>query len=675
VKKSILICLMIFGFSSAAADSDSSETWPRKFSSDGKQFTIYQPQVENWQGTHLEERAAVSVETSASPEPVFGVMWINGRTDVDNSQRLVALQDIKVSKIDFPSAPDQLAQLQSTLQNNVAKVLGTISLDRLRASLAIGAVESKRKTTAVKNDPPQIFYSDSPATLILIDGPAVLRDSGEEKLKRVVNTRALILFNSEDGQFYANVSDTWYKASKVTGPWQSAIGAGDQIPGLNKLKASALASNQAEGAEKPQDDKSGPIKIFTSEEPAELIQTKGTPQFDSISQTEILYVKNSPDNIFLFSGDQKYYVTLSGRWFRSSLLKGPWSFVAADQLPGDFAKIPETHPKAEVLASVAGTASAKEAAIAQEIPQTATVDRQKAKLDVVYDGDPQFKPIDGSNMQYAINTSVNVIKVNDSSYFAVDNGVWFSGPTPRGPWTVATEVPPGVYDIPPSSPVYNVTYVYVYGATPRYVYTGYLPGYLGSYVGPGGVVVYGTGYYYRPWVSQYWYGYPVTYGYGLAWGYGFGWAFRPAFYGAPVYHPYWGPWPHYWAWRNVNRPVMAGTVNHLNVYNSWDRKMIRPTQFQHYRAATAAPAGEVHNFHNNVYADKGGQVYRHNGQSWEQYSSAKKWQPAHIETPAHPMERERVARQRGEVSANRYRAPAPVVRSAPVRQQSQGKRR
>lgn len=54
--------------------------------------------------------------------------------------------------------------------------------------------------------------------------------------------------------------------------------------------------------------------------------------------------------------------------------------------------------------------------------------------------------------------------------------------TPDGPWTVSTEVPQAVNTIPPSSPVYNVRYVYIYDHTPDVVFTGYTPGYLGSYV-------------------------------------------------------------------------------------------------------------------------------------------------------------------------------------------------
>ena len=71
-----------------------------------------------------------------------------------------------------------------------------------------------------------------------------------------------------------------------------------------------------------------------------------------------------------------------------------------------------------------------------------------------------------------------------------------------------------------TSPLHYVTYVRVYGATPTVVYVGYTPGYLGTVVTPDGVVVYGTGVVYTPWVGTVWYPPPPTYGAGagFAWG-------------------------------------------------------------------------------------------------------------------------------------------------------------
>src|SRR6202000_876947 len=174
--------------------------------------------------------------------------------------------------------------------------------------------------------------------------------------------------------------------------------------------------------------------------PAELIQSDGQPNFTSISGTDLSYVSNSPNDIFKDQSDGKYYVLISGRWYSSSSLTGGWHYVASNALPANFARIPEGSPKDNVLASVAGTEAAREAVMDAQIPQTAKVDRNSAHTDVDYNGDPQFAPIDGTDMQYGTNTSSSVILEN-GIYYTVDNGVWFQAPSPSGPWTVATERP------------------------------------------------------------------------------------------------------------------------------------------------------------------------------------------------------------------------------------------
>src|SRR5205823_3392398 len=193
--------------------------------------------------------------------------------------------------------------------------------------------------------------------------------------------------------------------------------------------------------------------VYASTVPTELIQTEGAPNLVPIEGTDLMQVQNSDNALFLCDSDQHYYVLLSGRWFKSSTLVGPWEFVPYKQLPTDFAKIPPTHPKANVLVSVPGTPQANEAVIANSIPQTATVQRREAKLDVSYDGAPAFKPIAGTPLQYAVNTATPVIEVNPNNYYSVENGVWFDAASPSGPWEVATNVPAVIYSIPASSPL------------------------------------------------------------------------------------------------------------------------------------------------------------------------------------------------------------------------------
>jgi hypothetical protein len=201
-----------------------------------------------------------------------------------------------------------------------------------------------------------------------------------------------------------------------------------------------------------------------------------------------------------------------------------------------------------VKASVPGTPQAQEAAIANQVPQTATVQLStQLNPQPNYDGAPVMQPIEGTTLQYVSNSSTPVIMVNASSYYAVQNGIWFTGSSVIGPWSVATSVPTVIYTIPITSPLYYVTNVQVYGATSTVAYVGYTPGYYGTVLTSDGVVVYGTGYVYTPWIGSVWYPAPVTYGFGAAirytpwtgWsvGFGYGWGF-----GAVTVGMTWGAW-------------------------------------------------------------------------------------------------------------------------------------
>jgi hypothetical protein len=226
---------------------------------------------------------------------------------------------------------------------------------------------------------------------------------------------------------------------------------------------------------------------------------------------------------------------VSGRWFSASGLDGPWTFATND-LPPDFALIPPDAKNQAILASVPGTAQAQQAILEAQIPHQATLSKSTAKLTVVYSGPPQFKPVPGTSLMYAVNTSYQVIETG-GRYYACYQGAWFVAPAPNGPWVLAGSVPEVIYTIPPSSPLYPVTYVKVYAATPASVTYGYTAGYMMGFI-TAGVLVYGTGYYYPPVVVPgpvpVFYPYPYSYAgnvwYNTSTG---GWA-----RGGTVYGPY-----------------------------------------------------------------------------------------------------------------------------------------
>jgi hypothetical protein len=542
------------------------DAWPRDVSLPDAALLIYQPQVNSWSGNRLDLRAAVAIKPTGAMQETFGTVFATVRTEVDKVERTVVLEDLKILKSDFPTLPDRGARYAAELQARLATDLRTISLDRLEASLAAAGVEVPK--VAVNNAPPQVFVSYQPAILVPIDGAPVLKPiENHARYQRVINTRALIVRGGFDDRYYIHVYDGWLASSSLSGPWSQASLGPFVLNDYNKV-AQELAKSGAvdllDGGPKANPKPSlahGVPAIRTSQVPAELVVFNGQPDFVPIVGTQLLWASNTTSDALIDITTNDYYLLLAGRWFRSASLSGPWTFVASNALPPDFARIPAHSLAGAVLPSVAGTPQAQEAAIASTIPQTATVPRQNGPtFTPSFDGPPQLAPIAGTSLSYVRNAGEPVIEVSPGNFYAVASGVWFTATGLTGPWRVATTVPASVYAIPASSPLHYVTYVRIYEATPQYVYVGYTPGYLGVVVEPTGTIVYGTGYAYSPWVGTTWYPGPVTYTVAAApvynpyVGFTFGFAaglataawsapYYGGFYGA-YYHPaYWGGYP------------------------------------------------------------------------------------------------------------------------------------
>jgi hypothetical protein len=614
-----------------AASEQPSDSWPRELTSGDNTFSIFQPQYDRWEQGRLDGRSAVAVEGQASPEPRYGVIWFSARTQVDKETHMVTLEDLTVSKADFPTVPDGGAGYLAALQHSLSGSPLTIALDRLQAELEVEQVENPGGVVPVRNDPPRIIVSQEPALLVRIDGQPVLRSVAGTSLVRVINTRVLLLLDQSAGRYYLWLMDRWLAAPKLDGPWAVAS---NPPSSLEAAKRSAAQGGQVDLLDDAAPDLSQLLQagsipsIYVSTTPAELLVLRGQPALAPVAGTitTILDVTNTDDDIFLYTPEQAYYVLLSGRWFRAKSLQGPWEFVSGDRLPRDFASIPESHPKGEVLASVPGTPQARQAVIANDIPQTATISRSEAKLTVQYDGPPQLKAIEGTPLQYVVNGSVPVIRVDASTYYALQSGVWFVAPSDAGPWAVATSVPPVIYTIPASSPLHYVTYVYVYGSTPDVVYPGYTPGYLGTVVAPGPIVVYGTGYDYADWAGMYWYPGPVTWGWGpfdlgfgvdIFTGFEFGFAFR-------------------------HHHFRHHGISHVNVFHHWSDRVhvTRRPGIGHVGSSRIGRSGV------DAYAGRDGHVYRRDGGQWREHSRAGGWEGVRGPTADH--EQWHHARQLGE---------------------------
>jgi hypothetical protein len=490
-------------------------------------LSIYEPQAEKWDGKVLQATAPFAAQRSESDTPSYGRVQLTARTDVDKEQNLVSLHDVSITSAEFPSDPARAASFKKTIADT-GELTSVISLGRLQADLANAKTSREPGREEVKNTPPRVIFSQQPAVLVLVDGQPVMKPVEGTSVSRVVNTRALMLH--DDRAFYLLVGSRWVTANAIDGVWSDLQTPDDEIDrAKDVVTREGLAASGAVDLLTNADPQAA---VYASTKPAEVIATDGPPEVAPVGGTDLWYVTNTSRDVFLREegGAKRYYVLLSGRWFEAQSMEGPWQFVAADKLPPEFAQIPKANTKANVLASVPGTTEAKEAVIANEIPQTATVPSENGPtLEVGYDGAPQFAPIESTPLMYATNTATPVIQVDPSTYFALSDGVWFVAGAPTGPWSVATSVPPVIYTIPTSSPLHYVTYVSAGSVSPGYVEEAATPGYLGTVVAPSGVVVYGTGYDYAPWVGSVWYAAPITFGFGVALGFGFGFGFHTPF--------------------------------------------------------------------------------------------------------------------------------------------------
>ena len=587
------------GTSASAAQKLPSLNWPRNFDAAGEHIELYQPEIEKWEGNRLSGRAAVAVGDKDGT-PTYGVARFSAQADIDKPSGLVQLTQIQIDSVDVPTRPDAADKVRTALIGRLPPKGLTVPLDELQASYAVSQELARATRVPVKNDVPQIFFATTPTLLVHVDGEPVWRAVAGTQIERAINSRALML-REQGGELWLQAAGYWYRSESAGGHWDSVANPPAAVLGAAS-KLQAAKDQTRPDPMMPADGKkpARPPTILLATGPAELVITDGEPQMKPVGGVELLTVGNADHAVLLDPSTNQYYVLISGRWFRAPVLSGPWEFVPGDKLPANFAKISPQDPKANVLVSVPGTPQAREAEIAATIPQTASVSRTKATMTATYDGVPKFEPITGTSLRYAVNTGTPVIEVDSGRYYAVSNGIWFTSSAPDGPWVVATEVPSAIYTIPPSSPVYYVTYVRIYSVTPETVVVGYTPGYMGVVVSPDGTVVYGTGYVYPPYVGTYYYGYPVTYGYGAGFGIGvaegfaFGFA-AGAIWGAAA--PYWGPYwwggPYNWNYVNVNQANFygrwgQGTVTHAEGWNAWTGTQWRGTAGYGYNAATGA---------------------------------------------------------------------------------------
>jgi len=406
------------------------DPWPKTAKLAGATYSIYAPQLDSWDYYHYASHAAVSVLPAGAKDPVFGVIWVTANSLVDRQSKSVELVGLKVTKVNFPSAASSASKYQQDFQTVLAGKTATLPLARLEADLAISGAEKKARAVPVKNAPPKFVFAQSPSILVIIDRNPVWTPVAGTAFQRVLNSRALIL-SDPLGNLYLHVLDGFVQSLSLNGPWTvvaiSPPGADQAAQSLAKAGLVDLMTGQPDPKTKKQASLTGGAPgIVVATAPTELVVTQGAPDWTPIPGTQLLYVQNTTGNVFKDLYDQMTYVLVTGRWFRSLDLAGPWSYVKGKDLPIDFAMIPDDSPKENVKACVPGTAQAAESVISNEIPHTAVVYRTKVSFTPKVTGPPEIKPIPDTSLSYVVNSPTPIIEVSPQDWYACSGGVWFT---------------------------------------------------------------------------------------------------------------------------------------------------------------------------------------------------------------------------------------------------------
>jgi hypothetical protein len=493
--------------------------WPRTIALKSGTAVWYQPQIESWAvQKQIVAWSAVSYLPTGAKEPALGTIKIEGPTSVSVDERVVRM-DLRITEYNFKSlSPEQVKTLVGEVQARPQNER-VIDLDRVLASVNTSPLQV-RDVDHIKADPPKVFWAPAPAILVNLDGEPIWSPIEGVDLRYVLNTNWDLLEHTPTKTLYLRYNESWLQAASVAGPWSPVKG---KLPeSFSKLPAdenwkevkAAVPGKTVSGKAVP--------KVFVSTEPAELIELTGAASYLKVDEAQtLLWVNNTESDLFRMGLKGEFYFLVAGRWFKAATLDGPWTF-ATPTLPPDFKQISVEHPRSRVLASVPGTRQATEAVLLASLPRTARVNKKELKApDVVYQGEPQFKPIDGTTgVQQAVNTDKDIVKYGDL-YYLCFQGVWFMSRAATGPWEVASSIPQSVYTIPASSPVHHVTYVTVEDDddNDEWVTFAYVAAYTGLMIG-WGCAVWGSGWYYPPYYGYgarpFYYPYPHTYGMG-AW--------------------------------------------------------------------------------------------------------------------------------------------------------------
>jgi len=188
--------LVFYSLASLAAD------WPQELTGKKGTIVVYQPQPEKLVGNILTGRAAMSLELKDNVAPIFGVFWFSSKIETDRSDNTVTISQLKVTKVGWPDSKEAAEkQFTQFVEAQLSQSSFTSSLSKLTASLT-NEEKIKASLAQIKNDAPEIIFTDILSVLLSYDGEPIFRDIENSNYQRALNTPLAVVKTKNQSKFY-----------------------------------------------------------------------------------------------------------------------------------------------------------------------------------------------------------------------------------------------------------------------------------------------------------------------------------------------------------------------------------------------------------------------------------------------------------------------------------------
>ena len=208
----------------------------------------------------------------------------------------------------------------------------------------------------------------------------------------------------------------------------------------------AVASASSVGNEPP--------SIIFSTEPSRLILIHGDPIYRPVPGTELQRIVNTTP-LIVRNGAGVFYLKILDGWMETYSFEGGWSPSGVTPEGGDAALQQALASKTvDLLDGVDPKNPAATGSVTNGDAPAIFISTTPARL-IVTDGPMVFAPLEGTSLQYVVNTSADVFREpTDQELYLLTSGRWFRSWKTEGPWQLvaSSELPADFARIPDGSP-------------------------------------------------------------------------------------------------------------------------------------------------------------------------------------------------------------------------------